>query len=238
MKKLSLISLAILMASGSALASTQKVFKYSSNGTPTTFDTTQSGTLYSSTIITAIYDTLYEYKYLKTPYELKPDLAIAMPTVSKDGLTYTIKIKQGVLFSDDAAFPNGKGREVVAQDFVYSLERNFDPANRSQGAWLWSGKVVGLDAWKKAGSDYSKEVEGLKALDKYTIQITLTKPYPQFLYTLAMGYLGVVPHEAVEKYGREISIHPVGSGPFKLLSHNNTKTVLVKNPTYRHEVFD
>ena len=102
---------------------------------------------------------------------------------------------------------------------------------------VWAGRIAGLDQWKKDGSDYSKSIEGLKALDKYTIQIKLIKPYPQLVYTLAMGYSAIVPVEAVEKYGRELSIHPVGSGPFKLISHNSTKTVLVRNPTYRHEVF-
>ena len=238
MKKATLLSLALMMTPGFAAADNLKVFKYSSPGTPTTFDTTQAGTKYSNTIVTAVYDTLYEYEYLKTPFTVKTNLAAAFPEISADGLTYTIKIKEGVKYSDDPAFADGKGREVLAEDFVYSLKRNFDPKNHSQGSWLWSGKIVGLDDWKKAGADYSKEVAGLKALDKYTIQITLTKPYPQLLYTLTMGYAGVVPKEAVDKYGREISIHPVGSGPFKLLSSNSTKTVLVKNPNYRHETFD
>lgn len=238
MKKMTLLSLAIMMTPGFAVADNVKVFKYSSSGTPTTFDTTQSGTMYANTIVTAVYDTLYEYKYLKSPYELKPNLAVAMPQISDDGLTYTIKIKQGVKYSDDPAFANGKGREVVAEDFIYSLKRHFDPKNRSQGAWLWSGKIIGLDAWKKAGSNYTKDIEGLKALDNYTIQIKLAKPYPQLTYTLAMGFSAIVPREAVKKYGRELSIHPVGSGPFHIVSHNNTKTVLEKNPNYRHETFD
>ncbi|PJR06193.1 ABC transporter substrate-binding protein, partial [Sinorhizobium meliloti] len=99
-------------------------------------------------------------------------------------------------------------------------------------------KIVGLDDWKEAGSDYSKPVEGLKALDRYTIQIKLTKPYPQLTYTFAMGFAGIVPKEAVDKYGRELSVHPVGSGPYRMVSHNNTKTILEKNPNYRREIFD
>src|SRR5690606_32718194 len=184
------------------------------------------------------YDRLYEYKYLKVPYELKRNLAADFPDISKDGLTYTIKIKKGVRFADDPAFAGGKGREVTADDFVYSIRRHFDPATRSRGAWLWQGKIVGLDDWKKNGSDYKKEVPGLKALDKYTIQITLVKPFPQLLYTFEMGYSGVVAREAVEKYGRELAVRPVGSGPFKLISHSSKKTVLVKNPNYRKDVFN
>jgi ABC-type transport system substrate-binding protein len=237
MSKFKLWPLVLVWIASLAGAQEMKVLKFSDDGIPTTFDPVQSGTIYSNEIVTAVYDTLYEYKYLKTPFELEPNLAAAMPSISKDGLTYTIKIKPGVHFIDDPAFPNGKGREVLASDFVYSIERHFDPANRSQGAWLWSGKIVGLDQWKKNGADYRQPVAGLKALDKYTIQIRLTKPYPQLSYSLAMGFSALVPKEVVDKYGREFGLHPVGSGPFKLISHNTTQTVLVKNPSYRHEVF-
>ncbi|MGO1296856.1 MAG: ABC transporter substrate-binding protein [Vibrio sp.] len=237
MKVLKLLPLAALIAASCAYAGETKVFKFSDNGAPNTFDPAQSGTTYSNEIVTAVYDTLYEYKYLKRPYELEPNLAEGMPHVSEDGLTYTIKIKKGVHFIDDAAFKNGKGREVTAQDFVYSIKRHFDPKNRSQGAWVWAGKLAGMAEWKKAGSDYSQPVSGLKALDEHTIQITLTAPFPQLIYTLAMGYSALVPHEAVEKYGREFGLHPVGSGPFELISTNSTKTVLVRNPNYRKDVF-
>ncbi|MFM2484391.1 ABC transporter substrate-binding protein [Celerinatantimonas yamalensis] len=238
MKLLKLLPLAALVASSCALANTPKVLKILGDSAPRTLDPVQSGTMYANEIVTAVYDTLYQYKYLKTPFQLEPDLATGMPTVSKDGLTYTIKIKKGVHFINDPAFADGKGREVTAQDFVYSLERNFDPKNRSQGSWLWAGKIVGLDQWGKDGADYSKPIAGLKALDRYTIQIKLIKPYPQLMYTLAMGFSAVVPKEAVKKYGREFAIHPVGSGPFEMVSTNTTKTVLVRNPNYRHEVFN
>ena len=82
--------------------------------------------------------------------------------------------------------------------------------NRSQGSWLWTGKIVGVDDWKANGSDYSKTIEGVQALDSHTVQIKLIKPFPQLTYTLAMGYSSIVPVEAVEKYGRELSVHPVG----------------------------
>lgn len=230
--------IALLMVGGANQAFAAKVFRFSDNGSPTTLDPTQSATTYSNLLVTTIYDTLYEYKYLKVPYELKPNLAAGMPTISKDGLTYTIKIKQGVMFTDDPAFAGGKGREVVAEDFVYSLKRHFDPKNISQGEWVWRDRIVGLDDWKKAGADYTKVIPGLKATDKYTIQITLVKPYPQIMYTLAMGFSAVVPHEAVTKYGREISVKPVGSGPYRLESFSPQKAVMVRNPSYRKETFD
>ena len=216
----------------------EKVFKYSTNGTATNLDPVRSGTTYSNTLVTAIFDTLFEYKYLKRPYELKPNLALALPQVSKDGLTYTIEIKKGVKFTDDPAFSGGKGREVTVADFIYSFKRNFDAKNKPRGAWLWQGRIVGLDDWKKAGSDYSKEVAGIKALGRYKLQIKLTAPYPQLTYTFAMGYSAIVAKEVVKKYGKEISLHPVGSGPFILTSFNSQKAILIRNPGYRGDIMD
>ncbi|BBM83398.1 ABC transporter substrate-binding protein [Candidatus Uabimicrobium amorphum] len=243
------LSIFLTVSCGERKTAKGKVYWHSEDGAPTKLDPIESATTYANRITTAVYDTLYEYKYLKRhPYELKPNLAANMPEISEDGLVYTIKIKEGVKFIDDACFktkenPKGKGREVVAADFVYSLKRHFDPKNSSQGSWLWRGRIVGLDDWGKAAreagtTDYAAKIKGLQATDKYTIQITLTEPYPQILYTFAMGFASVVPQEAVEKYGKQLTTNPVGSGPFMLKSFNKTKAVLVKNPTYRKEVFD
>lgn len=212
-----------------------KTYRHSLNGSPTSLDPVQSATVYSNHVVINTYDTLYSYKYLARPYAIKPNLAAAMPEISDDGLSYTIRIKQGVEFIDDPAFPDGKGRELVAKDFIYSIKRHFDPKNRSQGSWLWHDRIVGLDEWKEAGSDYSQEIEGLKAVDKFTIQITLKEPYPQLPHTLTQGFSAIVPREAVEHYGREFSIHPVGSGPFRLISFDTAKVVFEKNKKYRKE---
>ncbi|MDE0860298.1 MAG: ABC transporter substrate-binding protein [Akkermansiaceae bacterium] len=214
------------------------VFRFSENGAPVTMDPVQSATQYANLMTTSIYDQLYEYKYLARPYQLKPRLAAALPKVSDDGLTYTIQIKKSILYADDECFPGGQGREVVAGDFVYSMQRLFDPNARSQGEWLWQGKIKGLDEWKKAGADYSKPIEGLQALGDHTIQIILNKPFPQLTYTFAMGFSSVTPREAVKYYGKEFGLNPVGSGPYKLKSFSTKKAVLVRNENYRDEIFD
>jgi ABC-type transport system substrate-binding protein len=205
---------------------------------PSSLDPVQAANVYANHVVVNAYDTLYAYKYLARPYALKPNLATDFPEVSADGLTYTIRLKPGVYFVDDPAFPQGKGREVVAHDVIYSLQRQFDPKTRPQGAWLWQGRIVGLDAWKEAGSDYSREVTGLRAVDRHTLQIRLTRPYPQLADTLAQGYAAIVPREAAEYYGKELAIHPVGSGPFRVVSYDTSRVVMERNPRFRQEPVD
>ncbi|MBT8131303.1 MAG: hypothetical protein KJO35_03470, partial [Gammaproteobacteria bacterium] len=213
----------------------QKVYRHSMDQAPVSVDPAQAATIYTNFIVLNVYDTLYSYKYLARPYTLQPNLATALPEVSDDGLVYTIKIKPGVYFTDDPAFPGNKGREVQAADFVYSMQRHFDSGVISQGAWVWQGRIEGLDDWKAAGSDYSKVIPGLRALDSHTIQITLTRPYPQLVHTLTMGFSVLVPREAVEHYGREFSIRPVGSGPFRMQRFDTARATLVRNPGFRSE---
>ena len=205
---------------------------------PSSLDPVQAANVYANHVALNAYDTLFAYKYLARPYQLKPNLARAFPEISPDGLTYTFRIKQGVSFIDDEAFTDGKGREVIAEDFVYSIKRHFDPATRPQGAWLWQGRIAGLDEWKIAGSDYDAEISGFRALDRYTIQITLTRPYPQLVDTLAMGYAAIVPREAVEHYGKEFAVRPVGSGPFRVVSYDTAQINFERNPNYRQEPVD
>ncbi|MDH3588527.1 MAG: ABC transporter substrate-binding protein [Gammaproteobacteria bacterium] len=219
-------------------ATTQKIYRHSMDQAPNKIDPTQAATVYSNFVILNVYDTLYAYKYLARPYTLKTNLATDLPKVSDDGLTYTISIKPGVHFTDDPSFPDGRGREVVAEDFVYSIKRHFDPASLSQGAWVWQGRIAGLDAWKEAGSDYDAEISGLRALDRHTIQITLTRPYPQLVHTLTMGFAALVPREAVEHYGPEFATRPVGSGPFQMKQFDTARAVLIKNPRFRAEPVD
>jgi oligopeptide transport system substrate-binding protein len=215
-----------------------KIYRHAMDGAPGSLDPAQAASIYANFIVVNLYDTLYRYKYLARPYQLQPNLAAALPDISEDGLQVTIRIKKGVFFIDDPAFEGAKGREVKAQDFVYTIKRHFDSETRAQGTWLWQNRIEGLDRWKTEGSDYDKQVAGLRALDDYTVQITLTKPFPQLVHTLTQGYAAIVPREAVEKYGQMFSSHPVGSGPFKLVSRDSARAVLARNPDFRPEPFN
>ena len=193
--------------------------------------------LYASSEIMRVYEGLLQFHPFKRPYVLEPLLAEAMPKVSANGLEYTFKIRKGVLFHDDAAFADGKGREVTAEDFIYSIKRVADPKVQSTGWWLFEGRISGLDEWrekaKKSAANYDEKIAGLQAMDSHTIKFRLKAPYPQFLYALAMPYSAVVSKEAVEKYGQEFLNHAVGTGPFILETFKPTEVITyVKNPKY------
>ena len=202
------------------------------------FDPAKSGDVSSSLAIGKMYEGLLEYSYLERPYKVEPLLAEAMPEVSEDGLTYTFKIRDGIFFQDDSCFPGGKGRELVAEDFVYSIKRIADIKNASSGYWAFNGRLVGLDEFRSstAGTeptDYDAPVEGLRALDDRTLQIQLTGPYPQLLWILAMHYSFAVPREAVEMYGDDFVNHPVGTGPFCLSKWTrNYRIEFIRNPKW------
>ncbi len=201
-------------------------------------DPAVSGEVSSSLAISRIYEGLLEYDYLARPYKVVPLLAASMPEVSKDGLTYTFKIREGIYFHDNPCFPGGKGRELKAEDFVYSIKRVVDVKNASSGGWAFNGRIAGIEAFHDASkgeapTDYSLEVEGLKALDDYTLQIKLTEPYPQLLYILAMHYAFAVPREAVEFCGQEFVNHPVGTGPYELVEwRRNSRIEFYRSPKW------
>ncbi|HCM41249.1 MAG: hypothetical protein A2Z97_16190 [Bdellovibrionales bacterium GWB1_52_6] len=207
-------------------------------------DPIYSDDIYVADEASRVYETLFQYHYLKRPYTLIPNLAEAMPEISKDGRIYTIRLKKAVLFQDDKCFKatSRKGRELTADDVIYSLKRLVDPKLHSTGAWLLNGRVEGVSEWHQAAkdsevTDYTKEIAGLKALDRYTIQIRLLKRSASFLYSLAMPFTGVVAPEAVAYYGKDFSNHAVGTGPFRLTEFSQNRQVWVRNPTFRTEKY-
>lgn len=198
---------------------------------------------YCSQILGKVYEGLLEYHYLKRPYALVPCLAEAMPTVSEDGLTYTFALKKGVYFHDDPCFPNGKGRELVAEDFVYSLKRIADPAIQSRYFDEIQPFIKGLDDFHRHltahPGDYSHPIAGIWALDPYTLRITLIHPVALILNYLASPQYSIVAKEAVDYYGASFMNHPVGTGPFRLDNFNpqSNRITFVKNPTFRTKLY-
>src|SRR5262249_51637563 len=129
-------------------------------------------------------------------------------------------------------------------DFVYSIRRLFDPKIRSQWLFLVEGKIVGADAVaadaKKTNRyDFDRPVEGLQALDRYTLRIKLNHPDFGFGYVLAMHPTGAVAREVVELYGDDFHAHPVGTGPYRVTNWvRGSRLTLEANPDYREEYFE
>ncbi len=206
------------------------------------FDPVHGSDIYSSTVIAQVYEGLLRYHYLKRPYEVIPSLADGMPSITDNGLTYTFKIRKGIKYHDDPAFPGGKGRDLVAQDFIYSFRRLADPATLNDGFWILDGKIKGLNEWvaqlKDKKADYSTPIEGLQAPDANTLIIKLNQPYYQLLYVLTLPYTFAVPKEVVDKYGNEFLNHPVGTGPYMFDSWvRNSKIVLKRFAGYHAETY-
>jgi oligopeptide transport system substrate-binding protein len=210
------------------------------------FDPAAAHDLYSGTVEQVIFETLLTYDYLARPAKLVPLTAEALPQVTDNGQTYTIKIRKGIFFTPDPAF-KGVKRELVAEDYVYSLKRLMDPKIRSPWTWLVDGKIVGLDeqaaAAKEAGAfDYNAKVAGLEAVDRYTVRIRLKQPDYNLSYVLAHEPTSAVAREVVAAYadeGGRIMSNPVGTGPYKLAKWiRSSKIFLEANPDYRGFVWD
>jgi ABC-type transport system substrate-binding protein len=235
------------LASHAALAADMsKVLRHVFPVAESGFDPAAAHDLYSGTVEQAIFDTLLSYDYLARPAKLVPLAAEAMPQVTDDGRTYTVRIRKGIHFTPDPAF-KGRKRELTAEDFVYSLKRLVDPRIRSPWAWLVEGKIVGLDeqaeAAKKSGRfDYDAKVAGLEAVDRHTLRIRLKAADYNLPYVLAHEPSAAVAREVIEAYadesGRAMS-NPVGTGPYLLKQWvRSSKIVLEANPDYRGFVWD
>src|SRR3954465_7919397 len=103
-----------------------KVLRYAFEIAETSFDPQFTSDVYSNIANQAMFDAPLTYDYLARPMKLKANTAVALPEVSPDGMTFTLRIKPGIFFADDPAF-NGRKRELTAADYVYSLKRVLDP---------------------------------------------------------------------------------------------------------------
>ncbi len=165
---------------------------------------------------------------------IQPRLAESW-TVDATGTQYTFVIRRGVRFHDDPCFPDGLGREVTAHDMVHCLTAVATPGELNQLDWLLRDHVVGANAHfaAVAAGNASAGVEGIKALDDHTLQVTLASPWAGFLQVLAHQGCWIYPPELVEHYGREARWHPVGTGPFRVRSFTRgSLLVLERHPQY------
>lgn len=210
---------------------------------PNSLDPVRGSSTYDNRACGFVYESLLEYEYLHRPFKLKPCLLEEMPESFDNGKRFRFKLKKGIRFHDDPCFPDGKGREVIADDVFYSLKRMADNQNQPKGWWLLKDSIVGFDEYRDQQNeadqfDYDVPVEGMVKISDYEFEIRLNEPFYRFIYTLAMFQTAVVPREAVDHYGERFSRHPIGTGPY-LLKHWQTasRMTFVRNPTYRLETY-
>ncbi|MGH2426925.1 MAG: ABC transporter substrate-binding protein, partial [bacterium] len=169
-------------------------------------------------IIKSLFDGLMDYEPGTT--KLVPHLAQSY-TVSAAGKTYTFKLRPGIKFTN--------GRTVVARDVKYSVERVLNPKTQSPGAGFF-GNIRGAAAFS-AGK--TKEVSGIRVIDRSTVAFTLDKPNAAFLHTMAINFSHVVPREEVQRLGAQFGHKPVGTGAFRLREWVlGQRLVLERNPNY------
>lgn len=176
-------------------------------------DPATCGDTTSTSIQGRVYEGLYNYHYLERPLKVVPMLAAEMPEVSEDGLTYTIRLKEGVKYHRNPCFGTGENdtpqtRTVRAEDFVLAFKRIADYHLTTPLSLAFiQDKIVGLEEYREKTRTYEKgdfsrywreDIEGVRALDEHTLQFELTRPYPQFRYVLAMHVYAPIPREVIE----------------------------------------
>lgn len=221
----------------------RKVLRFALSAAEIGFDPAQIQDTYSRIVTAHIFDAPLGWDYYARPARIRPNTLERMPEVSPDFRTFTFRVRPGIYFADDPAF-DGKPRELVAADYVYSWKRLWDPRWKSPMLFaLDNSRFTGLRALREralAGKrpfDYDTDVEGLRALDRYTFQVRLDEPNPRLLWNLAdSSVYGAVAREVVERYGDDIAAHPVGTGPFRLVQWRRTSFfALERNPGFREE---
>ena len=165
-----------------------------------------------------VFDGLLDYDSGTT---ITPRIAESLPQINSDATVYTFKLRKGVKFSN--------GREVNADDVVYTITRVLDPKTKSPGSGFFTG-IKGADDF---ANGKATSVEGIKALDPSTVQFTLTSPDVTFLNKMALNFAYIVPKEEVDKAGENFGHAPIGTGPYTLKQWQSGQTlVFVRNPNY------
>ena len=235
--------LALVLCATARAADPAKVLRVEFRVAESTFDPQALYDNYSAQVIDAIFDPLYTYDYFARPVKLVPRTAAALPEITDGGRTYTLRVRPGIYFADDPAF-KGRKRELTAADYVYSIQRIFDPKVRSYWVYLFENHLVGLDevlakARKSGALDYAAPIAGLTLIDRYTFRVRFKEPDYSFQHWLTTPQFAAVAREVVEQHGdesRRVAEHPVGTGAYRLKSWTpGQKIVLEANPDYRDE---
>ena len=199
--------------------SEKKFFRYNESGDITSLDPASAKRTENIWAVNQIFNELVQ---LNEKLEVVPCIAKSWE-ISDSGKVYTFHLRNDVFFHDHPLFPNGKGRKVVAQDFVLSFFRLMDMDEEQSAKYLFSN----------IARDERSDNLGFSAPDDSTFKIFLQNPFPPFLNILTMQYCSVIPNEIAEHYGADFRRNPVGTGPFMYKAwEEGVKLVLAKNENY------
>lgn len=184
-----------------------------------------------------VLEPLYQYHYLKRPYELQPLIAEGFPKISNKGKLVVVHLKKNVFFHPHPAF-GGEDRELIAEDFVTQFKRLSLEELKSPGRGIFNGLIEGFQNYNSViGGDWRKlpdvPLKGVKALDKYTLEIELLKSEPNINYYLALNFLAPVPWELVKYTGNKLDETLVGTGPYIYQGEQDGALLMDKNKNYR-----
>lgn len=192
---------------------------------------------YSYRVACQIYEGLFKFddETLKVIPALAENFGI-----DESGTRYTIKLKEGVYFHDDPCFENGTGREVTAEDVKYCFTRLCTQnINNQLFSSIFKDVLLGANEYYKASGNGQLpgfDLKGIKVIDKYTIQLSLIEPNSVFMVNLSMPGCFIYPREAEEKYGIDMRIKAVGTGPFVLSDIDEDISIILKKNEKYHGI--
>ena len=196
---------------GAAASDGEVVYRRPLANDPATLDPARIHDIYSFSVAQQIFDGLVEFDHTLT---ILPALAQYWKA-SRDGLVWTFMLKKGLKFHH--------GREVTADDVIYSFTRILDPKTRSGAADLF----VNIQGARDFREGRASRVTGFTALDRYTVQVTLSEAFTPFVSVLAVGHAKIVPRELVEERSEAFGTRPIGTGPFKFVHWNRSKEIIL-----------
>jgi oligopeptide transport system substrate-binding protein len=184
---------------------------------PATLDPARISDIYSRSVSQQIFDGLVQFDQTLS---IVPALA-QFWKASRDGLTWTFTLREGVRFHH--------GREVTAEDVLYSFTRILDPRTKSGAADLF----IGIKGAREFREGRASSVAGLSAPDRHTVQVELLDAPVPFVSVLAVGHAKIVPKELVARDPEGFGQNPVGTGPFRFLRWDRGKEITLRaNPSY------
>lgn len=221
---LGLMSMLVLAGCGSSGQSqaSNDTARIMSKEVISTADSSLATDIVSAQAITNTMEGLYRYHGKK----LEPAMATKVVRPTNNGLTYTFPLRHNVKWSN--------GDPVTAQDFVFAWRRTVNPKTKSQYAYIYEGIANAKDitAGKKPVNSL-----GVKALDKYTLQVNLEKPIPYFGPLMSADFFFPQDPKVVQKWGKKYGTNSktlVSNGPYKLQNWSSVDNswTQVKNKDY------